>query len=202
VLVAAVLEPVREGEVPALLRSLHRTVARRADSAGDSSVHWLAGLAPEERDQALLKVVCDSAALVLGHADGRTIPVTAAFKDLGVDSLTAVELRNRLAKATGLRLSATMAFDYPTPSVLAGRLGELFAPPEPRPDRQEQELRRVLAGISMTKFREAGVLDALLKLAARESPADPEPGPESDDEAFVDEMDADALIKHVLEAER
>nr|AGS49670.1 malonyl CoA-acyl carrier protein transacylase [uncultured bacterium esnapd13] len=127
VLVAAAMGPIRDGEVPALLRSLHRKVVRRvASAAGDSSVRWLVGLAPAEREQALLKVVRDSAALVLGHADADTIPVTAAFKDLGVDSLTAVELRNGLAKATGLRLPATLVFDYPTPAVLAARLNELL----------------------------------------------------------------------------
>ncbi|CDR13571.1 Beta-ketoacyl synthase [Streptomyces iranensis] len=124
-LVPAVMDPIREGEVPALLRSLHRPVARRVASA-DGGVEWLVGLAPEERAKALLKLVCDSAATVLGHADARSIPATGAFKDLGVDSLTAVELRNSLTKATGLRLPATMVFDYPTPAALAARLGELF----------------------------------------------------------------------------
>uniref|UniRef100_UPI00293E9497 type I polyketide synthase n=1 Tax=Streptomyces lycopersici TaxID=2974589 RepID=UPI00293E9497 len=202
VLVAAAMEPVRDAEVPALLRSLHRTIARRATSTGDSSAQWLAALAPEEREKALLRVVCDGAATVLGHADVGSIPVTAAFKDLGVDSLTAVELRNRLAKATELRLPATLAFDYPTPTALAARLGELFAPAEPEPSLHEQELRRALAGVSIAKFREAGVLDTLLRLAAMEGLAVPKPDSEADDEDFVDEMDADALIKHVLEEER
>ncbi|GAA3657696.1 type I polyketide synthase [Streptomyces iranensis] len=128
VLVATPMEPVRGAEVPALLRMLHRPVARRAASTGDSSVQWLVGLAPEERAKALLKLVCESAATVLGHADARSIAATGAFKDLGVDSLTAVELRNSLTKATGLRLPATMVFDYPTPADLAARLGELMNP--------------------------------------------------------------------------
>nr|WP_209469123.1 type I polyketide synthase [Streptomyces iranensis] len=202
VLVAAAMEPVRDAEVPALLRSLHRPIARRAASTGDSSAQWLAALAPEERAKALLRMVCESAATVLGHADVGSIPVTAAFKDLGIDSLTAVELRNGLAKATGLRLPATLVFDYPTPVVVAARLDELFAPAEPEPHLHEQELRRALAGVSIAKFREAGVLDTLLRLASMEGLADPKPDSESDDEAFADEMDADALIKHVLEGER
>ncbi|WP_262706379.1 MULTISPECIES: type I polyketide synthase, partial [Streptomyces] len=129
VLVAAAMEPVRNAEVPALLRSLHRPVARRAASGG--AARWLAALTPEERAKALVKVVRDSAATVLGHADASTIPVTAAFRDLGVDSLTAVELRNSLTKATGLRLPATMVFDYPTAGALAARLEELFTGENP-----------------------------------------------------------------------
>ncbi|AGL16473.1 type I polyketide synthase [Actinoplanes sp. N902-109] len=201
-LIAAAIGTPRDGQVPALLRSLHRPVARRSAAPRDSSAQWLATLAPEERDAALLQLVCDSAAVVLGHGDGSAIPVTATFKDLGVDSLTAVEVRNRLAAATGLRLPATMVFDYPTPGVLAAHLGVLFAPPEPEPnDIQERELRRALAAISVAKFREAGVLDTLLRLAAGETKPDTG-GDSGDDEALVDEMDADALIKHVLEAGR
>ncbi|MBB4789330.1 type I polyketide synthase [Streptomyces rapamycinicus] len=135
VLLAASMEPVRDVEVPALLRLLHRPVARRAASTGDSSVQWLARLAPVEREKALLKLVCDGAATVLGHADASTIPATGAFRDLGVDSLTAVELRNGLAKATGLRLPATLVFDYPTPAALAARLEELFTGENPAPVR-------------------------------------------------------------------
>ncbi|MYU11120.1 KR domain-containing protein, partial [Streptomyces sp. SID8361] len=127
VLLAAPMAPVRDGEVPALLRSLHRRATRRGTTA-DASAQWLAGLAPEEREGALMKVVRDTAAVVLGHADAGTIPVTAAFKDLGLDSLTAVELRNSLAKSTGLRLPATMVFDYPTPASLAARLDDLMNP--------------------------------------------------------------------------
>nr|CAA60462.1 polyketide synthase [Streptomyces rapamycinicus NRRL 5491] len=135
ILVAAPMDPVWDAEVPALLRSLHRPVARRAASTSDSSARWLAALAPAEREDALLKLVRDSAALVLGHADASTIPAAAAFKDLGIDSLTAVELRNSLAKATGLRLPNTTVFDYPTPAILATRLGELFTGENPAPVR-------------------------------------------------------------------
>ncbi|MEV6638218.1 SDR family NAD(P)-dependent oxidoreductase [Actinoplanes sp. NPDC051470] len=195
VVVAAPMNPAPAGEVPALMRSLHRPVARR--TAADP-MRGLAALPPAEREQALLAVVSDNAAVVLGYAEGRDVTLTAAFKDLGVDSLTAVELRNTLAKATGLRLPATIVFDYPTPGTLAARLGELLAPAEPEPVPEEQELRRVLAGVPMARFREAGVLDTLLRLAGVTDPA----GPGPDDDAAVDAMDTDALIKHVLEGER
>ncbi|MGW6797906.1 type I polyketide synthase, partial [Streptomyces sp. NPDC055039] len=130
----AALVPVRldlpvlraRGDVPPLLRSLIRTRARRASVAGSSTagglVQRLTRLAATERAELLLDLVRGQVALVLGHTSGADIDAGRAFRELGFDSLTAVELRNRLGTVTGLRLPATLVFDYPTVRALAAYL--------------------------------------------------------------------------------
>ncbi|MGO9747294.1 MAG: SDR family NAD(P)-dependent oxidoreductase [Mycobacterium sp.] len=114
--------------LPPLLRDVAGRPARRVvvDAAGAPSTTGLAtrlgGLSPEARQRELVDLVRGSAATVLGLPNPADIDSGRAFQDLGFDSLTAVELRNRLKSATGLTLSPTLIFDYPTPAVLAGHL--------------------------------------------------------------------------------
>ncbi|WP_330467809.1 type I polyketide synthase [Micromonospora zamorensis] len=116
------------GSVPALLRRLVRPARRVAAAATDTSSlrARLADLDRDARRVVLLDVVSSRVAVVLGHPQGWSVDGGQAFGELGFDSLTAVEFRNGLAAVTGLRLSATTVFDYPTPDALVDHLvGEL-----------------------------------------------------------------------------
>ncbi|MEO6089499.1 MAG: SDR family NAD(P)-dependent oxidoreductase, partial [Umezawaea sp.] len=124
----------RTDEIPALLRGLvpsTRRAAAAGTNAGTSTdaalARRLADLTGAERTEAMLDVVRGQAAAVLGHVNGDSIDPTRAFRDLGFDSLSAVELRNQLGVVSGIRLPATVVFDYPNAAVLAEHLlDELF----------------------------------------------------------------------------
>ena len=103
-----------------------RAPARRDSEQGASLARRLADDPRGRARGVVLELVRAQVATVLGHASPEAIDTQRAFKEIGFDSLTAVELRNRLNAATGLRLPATLVFDYPTHSaVTTYLLGEL-----------------------------------------------------------------------------
>jgi acyl carrier protein len=111
------------GEVPSLLAGL--LGSRRARASVDAGARLrvrLRDMRADERTGFVLQVVRERVAAVLGHAAPGAVGARDRFSELGLDSLTAVELRNALDAATGLRLSPTMVFDHPTPADLAEQL--------------------------------------------------------------------------------
>ncbi|MEV5168769.1 acyltransferase domain-containing protein, partial [Streptomyces werraensis] len=144
--------------------------AARQDSedsgAAASLADSLRAVSDTEQNRLLLRLVRGHASVVLGHGGAEGIGPRQAFQEVGFDSLAAVNLRNSLGTATGLRLPATLIFDYPTPEALVGYLrAELLQEADDGPDAREDDLRRVLASVPFARFKEAGVLDALLSLA-------------------------------------
>ncbi|WP_344318161.1 SDR family NAD(P)-dependent oxidoreductase, partial [Streptomyces javensis] len=120
-------------DLPPLFRSLVRGAAPQAATGaiaagGAAPAEAFAAMSGEDRQQALLKLVRNATATVLGHDTADAIHPAQNFRELGFDSLTAVELRNRLSAATGLRLPATLVFDHPTPTAVVRLLEELLVP--------------------------------------------------------------------------
>ncbi|MFF7234186.1 KR domain-containing protein [Streptomyces sioyaensis] len=156
----------------------HTTTTTNSRQDHASLEERLAPLGDDERRHLLEDLICGEVAGVLGHADGSSLDPARSFQDSGFDSLTAVELRNRLKKVTGQRLSATLVFDYPTPQTMAKYLLEELLPAveeiEARlqvPEADEEALRRLLDSVPLTRIKEAGLLDALLALAPSTLPA-------------------------------
>ncbi|MGC4790539.1 type I polyketide synthase [Micromonospora sp. DT178] len=174
-----------EAPVHPLLANLVRAAGRRAAAGeaadGQAYAETLRALPDDKRVRALRDLVLSHVAVVLGHGDPGGIEPTRAFRELGFDSLTAVELRNRLGATTGLRLPATLVFDNPTPEALAAHLAGQFAPASPagEPSTAGRELDRLeaaLVGLDPTddEFRRItdrlhGLLD---RLTERQADAD------------------------------
>jgi mycoketide-CoA synthase len=138
---------------------------------------------------------------VLGGTSPEAIDPDRAFQELGFDSLTAVEMRNRLKAATGLPLSPTLIFDYPNSAALAGYMHQELvgnserAAPAAAPG--EAEIQRVVASIPVKRLRQAGVLELLLALANEASEAGaggPTAAPAVTKEQDIADMDLDDLV--------
>ncbi|MET8949035.1 type I polyketide synthase, partial [Streptomyces sp. NPDC004542] len=206
-----------------IVRTARRTAARpartRAPQAAAPAAHTsaaqgtleeqLAALGRPARERVLLDLVRTHVAAVR-HDEPQAIDVAKGFTELGLDSLAAIELRNRLQKATGLRLPATLMFDYPSTDVLAAYLLEELAPALPDVDESqaggtaepdEATVRRALESLSVARLRDAGLLDGLLALAGQDTAptaaAEPAETPADRTDA-IKSMDIDDLVRAAL----
>jgi polyketide synthase 12 len=189
------------GTLPPMFVDLINAPARRqvndslaAAKSKSALLQRLDGLPEDEQQAVLLDLVRSHIATVLGNGTPEAIDPDKAFQELGFDSLTAVEMRNRLKAATGLPLSPTLIFDYPNSTALAGYFHqelvgasvEVAAKAAPG----EAEIQRVLASIPVKRLRQAGVLELLLGLANEGDGADADQDKEKD----LATMDLDDLV--------
>uniref|UniRef100_UPI0021E52480 non-ribosomal peptide synthetase n=1 Tax=Mycobacterium simulans TaxID=627089 RepID=UPI0021E52480 len=123
----ALARQARDGALPVILSAL--TTSRRQAStapAADTLAKQLASQTPQQQLATLTDLVATTTAAVLAHPDAAALDPDLRFRDLGMDSLSALELRNTLTRHTGLPLPATLAFDHPTPTAAAHHLASLI----------------------------------------------------------------------------
>ena len=203
----AVLMPVRlnraglrrqaeAGMLPPLFAGLVPATRRRGDAADGSLLRRLRGAQAEERGTLMLEFVRGEIAAVLGHGSAAAVAADAAFKDLGFDSLGAVELRNRLVRETAAQLDATVVFDHPTPEAIAAHLlarMDLAVPTEA--DAEEAEVRRLISAIPTARLRDSGLLEQLRALAGDDEAL---PHEANGEESAIDSMDVEDLVRRTL----
>ncbi|SED08866.1 type I polyketide synthase [Streptomyces melanosporofaciens] len=186
------------GQVPDVARILAADADTGPDTTGESSSlrDRLADMAPADRQMAVLSLVRSQIATVLGYPGPEAVDAKRAFRELGFDSLSAVDLRNRLGTATGLRFPVTVVFDYPSAEELAGHIGAELFPDDTAStglDPEEAEVRAALTSIPLLRLRESGLLDELLRLAGSHDPAT---GPVDEEPAeSIDDLDVDDLVR-------
>jgi len=201
-LVPAAFDPAvlrAQVEAGSLPESLRRLVPAPSETARArvSMAQRLAGAGQAEREAIVRELVLDNVAGVLGYASPGEIEPGKAFRDLGFDSLAAVELRNRLAAATGLDVSPTLAFDYPTPLEVADHLLEELGAGNGTEESEEELFRRELARIPLSRLRDAGLVEPLAELI--DSAVGKAGGGGSELLVEIDSMDLDDLVRQSLE---
>ncbi|MFF3911829.1 SDR family NAD(P)-dependent oxidoreductase, partial [Streptomyces sp. NPDC001848] len=199
---------------PALLRDLapsahRRTAAGAAPAAAEESLTSRLGRLPaERRRETLLELVLADVAQVLGHSDPRQVAADGAFRDLGFDSLTAVELRNRINSRTGLKLSATAVFDHPSPSALVDHLLDRLAPPpaaaeetgRPTYERVIADLTRIrdhLTALDLTAAQRTSLAETFRSMSEPWTPAESAVGAEEHVPAGLESATAAEVLDFV-----
>ncbi|MGW5640512.1 type I polyketide synthase, partial [Streptomyces sp. NPDC003832] len=179
---AGMVPPVLTGIVPTQPR---RASARASDGAA-TLAERLAGKDAKERTAYFLELVRGHVTDVLAHGGSATLDADRDFSDLGFDSLTAVELRNRLGGATGLRLPTSLVFDYPSPRALAAHLNSRLAPEDTDRTTALGDLERLeaaLAAETPSAEGRAALLKRLRSLVWRLEDTPPDDAPAEQDAA-------------------
>ncbi|MBN0049283.1 SDR family NAD(P)-dependent oxidoreductase, partial [Streptomyces actuosus] len=197
-------------EVPEVRRAVAEAARSAAGGGADTGVDTgpagaftdrLTGATRTERERVVLHLVRTQVAAVLGHDGTAAISPGHAFRDLGFDSLTAVELRNRLKEATGLALPATLVFDHPTPSALAGRLLSQLAPDSRQQTGQElpalDELEDAVATLDPADDAARGRITARLQALLwrlSDSPAETAAASTDSDDSLLEAVSDDEMF--------
>ncbi|MFE7477184.1 type I polyketide synthase [Streptomyces sp. NPDC057575] len=150
------------------VRDIARAMAEAGSGAEPSElVQRLAGLTEQEQESALVELIRECVSAVLGFSGNEAVPVKKAFREMGFDSVTAVELRNRLSLRTGLKLPVTTAFDYPTSRTLAAFMREqLLQDGEAAATAALEELDRIEAAMATVGADNVGRTRVLLRMQA------------------------------------
>jgi acyl transferase domain-containing protein/acyl carrier protein len=163
----------------------------------------LASAEPEQRAVIVTAFAREHVAAVLGHGEASAVPLDQPFTELGFTSLSAVELRNRLARAADVRLATTVVFDYPTVSALAAHLLELVsvtsaepAAPAVDPLAEVDRLERVLQASTVDNATRERLAGRLHRLIGRLTPAVEQPDGSAEEPDLLD-GDADALLRFI-----
>ncbi|MFF5900826.1 SDR family NAD(P)-dependent oxidoreductase [Streptomyces argenteolus] len=151
-------------DIPEALRA--QAAAEPAEDGAEELRRRLSGLSGADRQQALTELVRTHAAVVLGHTGIAAIEADKPFRDVGFDSLAAVQFRNRLTEATGLAVSATSIFDYPTPAELAEHLRSELGEGEPSEKSVLAEIDRLEGSLAAVAAHAAPSPDVLARLTA------------------------------------